>query len=116
MIKNKKDYKEYLKKDFEMNYGEKGIKQLIKDRILKSHNYYMYKYLILLRKDELYTNKNKLLYKFLKIYIRRKRNKLGNTLGLSIPVNVIGKGVKIWHYDVIVNGYAKIGENCVFHV
>lgn len=115
MIKNKKDYKEYLKKDFEMNYGEKGIKQLIKDRILKSHNYYMYKYLILLRKDELYTNKNKLLYKFLKIYIRRKRNKLGNTLGLSIPVNVIGKGVKIWHYDVIVNGYAKIGENCVFH-
>jgi len=115
MIKNKKDYEEYIKKDFQVNYGEKGRKQLFKDRILRNHNYYMYKYLVLLRKDELYTNKNGLMNKILKIYIRRKRSKLGNILGLSIPVNVIDKGTKIWHYNVIVNGYAKVGENCVFH-
>jgi serine O-acetyltransferase len=42
--------------------------------------------------------------------------RLGYKLGLSIPLNVCGKGLSIAHTgSVIINPYAKIGDYCRIH-
>lgn len=115
MIKKKKELLRTLEEDKVINKRSDNYTQIIKDKILYSHDEPIWKYIKLLRRDEYYSNKSNIIYKFLKIIIRRKRNRLGMKLGFSIPINVIDSGLKIWHYNVTINGYAKIGKNCVFH-
>lgn len=45
----------------------------------------------------------------------RKRNILGNRIGLEISTARIGKGLKIYHFNNVVNGDAVIGENLHLH-
>ena len=48
--------------------------------------------------------------------VRRRRNRLAVKLGFTISPNCFGKGLLIWHYgNIVVNGDAKIGENCILH-
>ena len=114
MINTKKELKKVLAEDKKRN--ERGnCKENLKNKILYSHDEPIWKYIVLMRKDEYYSNKKGFLNLICKIIIRRKRNKLGMKLGFSIPINTIDSGIRIWHYNVTVNGYAKIGKNCVFH-
>lgn len=49
-------------------------------------------------------------------YYERKRNKLGNKLGLCIPLNTFQPGLLIDHLGtVVINPFAKIGRNCHIH-
>lgn len=111
MIKNIKDYKEYRKADLAANpIGCSAI-----DRLLLEHSVYIEKYIKLLRLDELLTNGGALLLPA-KILIRCKRNRLGAKLGFTISPNCFGKGLLIWHYgNIVVNGEARIGDNCILH-
>lgn len=75
-------------------------------------------FLIVSRKSDYYLNKKVsggLLSKFNYIYYLRKRNILGQKLGLEISTNNIGKGFLIYHYNNVVNGNSIIGENCHLH-
>lgn len=75
-------------------------------------------YLEALRKDEYYTNiKSKNIFNRLKkIYYRRKHNKLGWKLGISIPVNTFGKGLMIYHSQgIIVHKDVRCGCFCKLH-
>lgn len=45
----------------------------------------------------------------------RKKNKLGNKLGLSIHCGCFDIGLHICHFNVVVNGDAFIGKNCTLH-
>lgn len=45
----------------------------------------------------------------------RKRNRLGNKLGLEVSTELIGKGLKIYHFNNVVNSNAIIGENLHLH-
>ena len=75
-------------------------------------------YLEVLRKDEYYTNiKSKSIFNKLKnIYYRRKHNKLGWKLGISIPVNTFGKGLMIYHSQgIIVHKDVRCGCFCKLH-
>lgn len=45
----------------------------------------------------------------------RKRNRLGNRLGLEMSTELIGKGLMIYHFNNVVNTNAVIGENLHLH-
>ena len=87
-----------------------------RDFLLYEHLYLNCKFIKLLRKDEYYTNNSTGINKFMHIIVRRKKNKLATKLGFTIPANVFDEGLRIWHYgNIVVNGQAKVGRNCVMH-
>lgn len=88
----------------------KDKKDYKKNKLLKEHEYYIYKYQKCLRLEEISNNK------FLKYFYRRKKNILGAKLGIYISKNVFAEGLHIWHYgNIIVNGGSKVGKNCILH-
>lgn len=112
MINTWSDYKEYRKADIIVN--ERRTNQ--KDNLLLEHSYYINRYLHLLRLDEYFTNGRSIFHKVIKVIVRRRRNRLAVKLGFTISPNCFGKGLLIWHYgNIVVNGDAKIGENCILH-
>ncbi len=73
-------------------------------------NYLIWKYVKYLRREEAARSKPAALY------WRRRKNDLGARLGLTIYVNTCAKGLHIWHHGaLVINGDARIGENCTFH-
>lgn len=47
---------------------------------------------------------------------RRRKNRLGSRLGIEISENVFDEGLRLYHYgNIVVNGDARIGRNCVLH-
>ena len=109
MIKNKADLQEYLEAD-KNALGRKGKAPKMYDVV--------WKYEILLRKCEYYSNsKGGILNKLFGAYCRYKKFKLGLLTGFSIPINVVGKGLCIAHTGpIIINSHAKIGDFCKIHV
>lgn len=88
----------------------KNYKHYLLSKLTKDHNYYLWRYLVYLRREEA-TNS-----KVLKYINRRKKNILGSKLGILIYAGSCGKGLQIWHYgSIVINGYAKIGDNCILH-
>lgn len=74
------------------------------------------RYLRFLRKEELYQKKKGIQNKLLSVFWSQKKNRLGNKLGFFIPPFTLGKNVTIYHHgSIVINGDARIGENCVFH-
>lgn len=111
MITGWNDYLEYIKCDKEANQQRCSRK----DNLLLEHSYYIMKYLRLLRLDEYLSNQGKLFF-LPKLFVRRWRNRLGVKLGFTICPNVFDKGLLIWHYgNIVVNGGAKVGKNCILH-
>lgn len=117
MILSRRDLKDYIAADNNFlipeNYKEKLIARGVQypTAVLKKYLYY-------LRKQEFYVNcAQKSRFKGLMgLYFERKKNKLGNKLGIEIGPNCFGKGLSIWHVgSIIVNPAARIGENCTLH-
>lgn len=52
-----------------------------------------------------------IIYKILFLYYTRKKNILGQSLGLDLSTIHIGQGLKILHYNITINGNAIIGNN-----
>lgn len=74
------------------------------------------RYLKYLRKEEYFQNKNGLLNKVVGLLWSNKKNRLGNKLGFFIPPYTLKKGVTIYHHgSIIINGDARIGQNCTLH-
>lgn len=48
-------------------------------------------------------------------FFRRKKNLLGIQLNIEIAEGITGSGLVIYHNGVVINGGAKIGENCRLH-
>ena len=106
MISSKNDYLKYLEQD-KLALGKKyKSPKLVHDEI--------WRFEILLRKTEFYVNckktfVGKIFGKVLQFLYYKKRLKY-NTY---IPLNVFGPGLSIAHFgSIIVNGNAKVGENC----
>lgn len=112
MIKTWDDYRVYRNADIEINARRCSRK----DDLLLEHSYFIKKYLKLLRLDEYFTNNKNFFHQIIKIFIRRRRNRLGVKLGFTISPNCLDKGILIWHYgNIVINGNAQIGEGCIFH-
>ena len=119
MIKTREDLALFCESDRQANLGDKKITAEVRYR--GSFPYRVTTYLRLLRKTE-YTcekrdsAKNVLVSHIYSARIKmldRKRNRLGELLGLEIPINRVERGVRIAHRGVILNGY--VDEGCVFH-
>lgn len=102
MINNKSDLIEYLNED-------KRIMNT--DRKKPSIHQVCWKYLILLRKAEYYTN---VCGGVLKKWYQFRLNALSIKTGIFIPINTFCKGLALPHYGtIIVNESARFGDYCV---
>lgn len=81
----------------------------LKHRLVRTKNFYIFRYLVFLRKEEYYRKRNLLLY----LFYKRKKNRLGMKLGFDIPAGTCDEGLLIHHVGLItINKSAKIGKNC----
>lgn len=105
-----KIYKLYMypnKKDFLLGaFKSENITKIMKwQRIARITDYHDYQYHTTGSKWHL------LMY----LWYIRKRNRLGNKLGLEVSTELIGKGLKIYHFNNVINSGAIIGENLHLH-
>ncbi len=116
MIKSKDDLKQYIFKDNQY-YKNKNLKEKIRIYILNDQHKKIQRFLRLLRYEEFYFNtSDNIIKRFMRLYYENRRNTLGNKIGIHICHNCFGKGLVIDHMGgIIVNGYARIGENCRLH-
>ncbi len=78
----------------------------------------IWKFQIILRKAEYYSNayKHKKRFFLCRAWYLFKYHKYSIKLNISIPLNVFGPGLSIAHFGTInVNSNAKIGKNCRIH-
>lgn len=74
----------------------------------------IWKHQVLLRKTEYHINaKHRIMAAVMRIRLGRFQNKCG----IHIPPNVCGKGLRVMHLGpILMNGGARVGENCSFHI
>lgn len=105
MIRTKEDLRYYLEQD-------RLALHMTKDRPGPLDE--IWKYQIVLRKAEYYSNKadRTLLDKVLKRYYQRRLHKLSIKYTTQIPINVCGPGLSIAHLGASgLNSHARIGRN-----
>ena len=111
MITSKKDLNYYLLQDAIALRCSRKSPKLFGDEI--------WKYQIILRKAEYYSNlfhnsKKHLLLHY--IWYKFKLHKHSVKLGFTIPINAFGPGLSIAHYGtIVVSSAAKVGKNCRIH-
>lgn len=116
MIQTKEQLKECLEMEKKL-YRREGTKGMIRNHLVQEHGILIAKYVRLLRKCSYYGNHKKgLISRCILLFYERRRNKLGNRLGFYIGEHVFEKGLMIYHHGcIIVNGSARVGENCQLH-
>lgn len=117
MIQTKQDLKDYISSDNRW-YQAKSIKCRMIDAFTSAPYYMLKKYLRYLRTYEYYLNNSKgsRWNTYLGYFYERKKNRLGEKLGIEIGPNCFGKGLSIWHAGcIVVNPGVKAGENCILH-
>ena len=116
MIQNREELKEYQRRDMTI-YRSQPMRERFICFLTKDPLYELNRYVRFLRFEEYYYNSGKgkagtLAYLF---WLRRK-NRLGNRLGIKIPKNCFGPGLTIYHHGlIIVNEAARIGVDCKLH-
>lgn len=116
MIKNKTDYRDYLNKDMQF-YNSFSRRERVILWFTHDPAYEISKYIRLLRKEEYFSNCRKdKLGQLCGLIILRRKNKLGNKLGVKIPKNTFEQGLTIYHHGmIIVNENVRIGKNAILH-
>lgn len=108
MIRTKKDLKEFLEQDKKQLGITRKYPRPFTDEI--------WKYQILLRKYEYWTNVKNICSPLFKIYYKIKFHRISIKLGIFIGLNTCGKGLSIVHINGInINQNARLGENCRIH-
>ena len=118
MINSKKELKDYF-------YADNGYLNDIRDKkcrfmmfLVHDPEYYICKYLKMLRKQEYYINtaKGNKFKSLLALYYERKKHNIGGKLGFYIGPNSCEKGLTLYHHgSIIINPGAKVGQNCMLH-
>ena len=118
MIKSKEELLVYLRydsKNYSRAIGLKGL-YIHLGAIPTNDQYYIWKYIKILRFYEYHLNKFTIFHRIVARYYLLKLRKLSYKTGFQIPPNVLGKGVTIWHFgNIIINEHSNIGENCVLN-
>lgn len=121
IIQTKGDLKDFLESD-SRNYQSQRLsflkrwkRQLYSNPI--SEQKYIWRYIYALRHVEYYqNNSNNMLCKIMLLWWLRKLRKYSHVTSFQIPPHICGKGLTIWHWGpIIVNGSAKIGDNCTLY-
>lgn len=115
MIQTKEDLSRYIAADNAW-YQPANWKWRVIDAFSLQPCYVLKTYLRYLRKFEYYHNNSKgsRFNTYMSYYYERKKNRLGERLGIEIGPNCFGKGLSIWHSgSIVVNPGVRAGENCV---
>lgn len=89
-------------------------KEKILEWLIRPEQFYIRKYLRLLRNEEKYTFDKPC--KLMAFWYKARKNRLGAKLGFIISAGCFGEGLKLEHYgSVIVNPKSRIGKNCIIH-
>ena len=112
MITNKEDYLKYLREDRIANGDLKTT--FLKSWFTYSEHYLIMRYLRILRKMEYLTNINKnLLNKVSYALTSYRYYRISHKLGILIPLNAVGYGLKMYHIGDTGIGYGtKLGNYC----
>lgn len=118
-VKSKKSLSDFIEADKEACFGSNDV--TLEKKLRNPFKSKLFKFLKLLRKYEYLcfkrdTCKNPILSKIYSLQIKIydiKKNNLSLQLGVEINPFCCGKGARICHPNVIINGH--VGENCVFH-
>ena len=113
MISNRRELKEWLTYEKKLYFS--SFQSYLVGAVSKSANYYIYRYILHLRKAEYHMTYSalSLYHKFCKALHLCLKNRLGITLGFQISAGCFGKGLKIYHPGcVVVNSQAQIGNDC----
>jgi len=74
------------------------------------------KYMFYLRHEQYYIRGCSLYQRMLRLYYARKKNNIGNKIGLYIGCDCLEPGITIFHHgSIIINGYARVGKGTCFH-
>ena len=118
LVDSKESLFDFLNEDNPHIGKPPSLKQKIVSHFVQDPTVLLKKYLYYLRKEEYYINTahgNKIKGAMGLIY-DRKKNILGNKLGIEIGPNCFGKGLIIYHIgSIVVNPAATIGDNCKLH-
>ena len=116
MIKTRLELKEWINEEKKANYCWKNSKGKLKSVITYDHTYVITRYLRYLRYEEYHRNNSGIYHRVFELLWSRKKNKLGNKIGLTIPANVFEKGLVVYQVgSIVVNGEARVGKNCQLH-
>ena len=116
MITSKVELKEYIAADNAW-YNPKGLKNKLITYVAAYPQRDFKRFLYFLRKQEYYINtaNGSKFEGLMGLYYERRKNLLGAKLGIEIGPNCFGKGLQIWHGNVVVNASVRAGENCILH-
>lgn len=118
MIMTKEQLKSCLAKEKAFYAPVTSLSRNIRNHLLNGPDIQRWKYVKVLRKLEYYYfNRNKsIIYAILNLLYARKFNRLGCKLGIELERGVFDEGLMIFHtVGIVVNGDAKVGENCMLH-
>ena len=115
MIRNKEDLRRYLKTEKDLYIPQSRHDRLV-GVVTGDMKRKIFRFIRYLRYEEYHHNQSGILHQILRVYYWRKRNLLGNKLGIEIWDNTIDEGLKIYHAgSIAVNSAARIGKNCIMH-
>lgn len=116
MITSRENLSEYIESDNNW-LRPKSFKERLIEKNVKYPSYVLRRYLLYLRKQEYFINTcHNRISGLLGLYYERKKNMLGNKIGLEIGPNCFGKGLQVYHIgSIIVNHSVKAGENVKLH-
>ena len=111
-----KDLKKIIKADLSNYDSLSTATKRLYALLCGDRDYYVFRYIKLLRITEYFTEKKNRSFIFYPFYIhyKRKKNRLGQFLGIDMGEGAFSSGLYIAHTGIIV-GSADIGKNCKLH-
>lgn len=105
----KKELKEIIKEDKKIYFSHGNHLKSFLWRRTANKLYLIGVFLITARKCQWAIDHKKYITGFI---LKRKKNKLGHLLNIELECKNIGRRIKIYHGNIVVNGFASIGDDC----
>lgn len=116
MLDTKDKLKACLKKEKMYYISRKSMRDQVIEWITQDPCVRIWKYQKALRYTEYYSHQKGLKKLILYTLTRRRKNKLGVSLGIEISEHSFQEGLIIFHTgNIVVNGYSRIGKDCKLH-
>lgn len=117
MIETKEQLRRFIQAD-NADYFAKPLKNRLVGAFCADGDYFIMRYKTRLRKAEYYFNnaEKSRIHFLLALWHERRKNLLGQRLGIEISINCFQEGLILYHGGgIVVNPSARIGKNCRLH-
>lgn len=115
VIHNRKELKEVINYEKNLYISQVSLIRLIYLCICQDYTYQRWRFVYYLRKCEFYMNRKDLISRGLYVWNKRKKNVYGSKCNIEIFEGTTGKGLLLYHNNIVINYKCSVGENCKFH-